>query len=216
MDLAGLRHLYTQIRCIDFEFYQPDGERPLPLCMATHELFSGESSTTWLLDAAPSRPAWPGTPDVLLVTFYGTAELSCYLAQGWPFPTRLVDMYTESRNLTSGLTVPSGHGLLGALDAFGLQSMASAEKVRMQGLARRGPPFTAQEREALRLYCRTDVEALARLFHAMLPLMDVRRGLLRGRYLSAVAKIEWEGIPCDTETLDALRLHWDTVRGKLV
>src|SRR5262245_45991146 len=109
MDLAGLRHLYTQIICIDFEFYQPDGERPLPLCMATYEIFSGQSRATWLLDAAPSCPPWPCTPDVLLVTFYGSAELSCYPTQGWPFPTRLVDMFAEFRWLSSGLAVPGGH-----------------------------------------------------------------------------------------------------------
>jgi DNA polymerase family A len=216
MDVAGLRQLYTQVICIDFEFYQPDGERPLPLCMATHELFSGQSQATWLLDAAPSGPAWPCTPNILVVGFYASAELSCYLAQGWEFPQRLVDVYAEFRCLSSGLTVPAGHGLLGALEACGLPSMASAEKIRMQHLARRGPPFTAQEREALLLYCRTDVEALARLFHTLLPALDFKRALLRGRFLSAAARIEWEGIPCDAETLEVLRRHWDTVRGKLV
>jgi hypothetical protein len=216
MDLAGLRQLYTHIPCVDFEFFQPDGERPLPLCMATHDLLSGQTQALWLEGVAPPCPAWPCTPDTLLVTFYGTAELSCYLAQGWEFPQRLVDAYTEFRCLSSGLTVPSGYGLLGALEAFGLPSMASAEKIRMQHLARRGPPFTSQEREALLLYCRTDTEALARLFHAMLPLMDFRRALLRGRYLSAVAKIEWAGIPCDTAMLEALRTHWEPLRSKLV
>jgi len=185
-----LRQLYRQVICIDFEFYQPEGERPLPLCMATHELFSGQAQTTWLEGAAPFALAWPSTPEVLVVTFYGSAELSCYLALGWDFPSRLVDMYAEFRCLSSGLTVPHGHGLLGAMEAYRLPSMASAEKIRLQGLARRGPPYTAQEQETLCLYCRTDVTALARLFGAMLPTMDFRRALLRGRYLSAVAKIE--------------------------
>src|SRR5262249_38427636 len=108
MDLTGLRHLYTQVRCIDFEFFQPDGERPHPLCMATHELFSGQSSTTWLLDAAPSRPAWPCSPDVLVVGFYTSAELSCFRALGWEFPQRIVDAYAEFKWLTSGLAVPGG------------------------------------------------------------------------------------------------------------
>jgi hypothetical protein len=30
MDLAGLRQLYRQIIFADFEFHQPDGERPTP------------------------------------------------------------------------------------------------------------------------------------------------------------------------------------------
>src|SRR5215831_13316818 len=216
MDLAGLQQLYTHVICIDFEFYQPEGERPLPLCMATYEVFSGETTMTWLLDGAPQAPAWPCTAHTLMVGYYASAELSCYLALGWAFPPRLVDAFAEFRCLSSGLTVPAGHGLLGALDAFGLPSMATAEKIRMHDLARRGPPFTAQERETLLVYCRTDVEALGRLFRAMLPYMDVRHALLRGRYLSAVVHLEWAGIPCDVETLEALRTHWDSVRGKLV
>jgi hypothetical protein len=216
MDLAGLRQLYTQVICIDFEFYQPPGERPLPLCMATHELFSGQSHATWLLEANAPSPPWRCTNDVLFVGFYASAELSCFLANAWELPTRLLDAYAEFRCLSSGLTVPSGYGLLGALDAFGIQSMASTEKVRMQQLAMRGPPFTREERAALLLYCQTDVAALVRLFCTMLPQLDVRRALLRGRYLNAVAKIEWEGIPCDTVALEALRHHWDTLRRKVV
>src|SRR5262249_13721871 len=61
-----------------------------------------------------------------------------------------------------------------------------------------------------------DVAALAQLFQAMLPLLDFPRALLRGRYLSAIARIEWAGIPCDIARLETLLHHWDTLRGRLV
>jgi hypothetical protein len=215
-DMALLQALYTAVVCIDFEFHQPAGERPAPLCMATYELFSQRTSTLWFEAPVPQAPPWPTTPDVLMVTFYGSAELSCYQALGWPFPSRVIDLYAEFRNLASGLPVPGGYGLLGALEAFGLPGMASAEKVRMQHLAQRGGPFTPRERDELLLYCETDVRELASLLQAMIPLLNLKYALLRGRYLHAVARIEWEGIPCDTAMLGQLQTHWHALRGKLM
>jgi hypothetical protein len=128
----------------------------------------------------------------------------------------MIDLYAEFRNVASGLPVPGGYGLLGALEAFGLPGMASAEKVRMQRLAQRGGPFTPQERDELLLYCQTDVHELASLLQAMLPVLDLKYALLRGRYLHAVARIEWEGIPLDTTMLAQLQTHWHALREKLI
>ena len=90
-------------------------------------------------------------------------------ALGWPMPARILDLFTEFRCLTNGLSVPCGNGLLGALAYYGLGGIAAAEKADMRDLAIRGGPFTPAEREALLDYCQTDVDSLGRLLPAMLP-----------------------------------------------
>ena len=68
----------------------------------------------------------------------------------------------------------------------------------MQDLAIRGGPWTSEEREALLAYCESDVLALAKLLPAMEPELDLSRAVAcRGRYMGAVARMEWAGVPID-------------------
>ena len=47
-------------------------------------------------------------------------------------------------------------------------------------------------------YCESDVLALAKLLPAMLPELDLPRAVAcRGRYMAAVARMEWAGVPID-------------------
>ena len=103
----------------------------------------------------------------------------------------------------------AGNGLLGALAYFGLPAIDAAEKAEMRELAMRPGDHTEGERAALLDYCETDVVALAKLLPAMLPQIDLPRALLRGRYMAAVAAMEWNGVPIDVATLDALRTNWE-------
>ena len=80
----------------------------------------------------------------------------------------------------------------------------------------RGGAYTADERLALLDYCQTDVDALARLLPAMLPRLDVKRALVRGRYMAAVARMEWLGVPIDAVSLDLLRSSWDSIQDRLI
>ncbi len=69
---------------------------------------------------------------------------------------------------------------------------------------------------ALLDYCQTDVDALAGLLPAMLPGIDLPRALLRGRYMAAVARMEFAGIPIDAEALGLLRRNWDAIKDRLI
>jgi hypothetical protein len=211
----SLRRFYREIWALDFEFSAPAGERPTPLCLAARELFSQRLRTCWLEGRTPPALPWSPGQDTLIVAYYASAEMGCYLALDWPFPTRLLDLYAEFRWLTSGRPVPCGYGLLGALTAFGIAGLAAVEKEDMRHLALRGGPYTTQEREALLAYCQADVEALAQLLPAMLPHLDLPRALLRGRYMCAAARMEWTATPCDVETLTELRAQWDGIRQRL-
>jgi hypothetical protein len=131
-------------------------------------------------------------------------------------PARTLDLFAEFRRHTSGLPVPCGNGLLGALAYFGIDGLDAAEKEEMRQLAMRGGPYTPGEQEALLTYCQSDVDSLARLLDAMLPHIDLPRALFRGRYMAAAARMEWAGIPIDTETFTRLCDQWGPIKAQLV
>lgn len=206
---------YRRVWCLDFEFQAPPGGRPVPLCLVAREIVSGDLVRTWLTDGRPSPPYGAG-PDELFVAYYSSAEWGCHLALGWPLSVRVLDLFAEFRNLTSGVPVPCGNGLLGALAFFGFDGIGATEKDGMRQLALRGGPFTDTERVALLDYCQSDVDALARLLPVMLPRIDLPRALLRGRYMVAVARMEHTGIPVDAKTLVALQTGWTRLKDRLV
>jgi hypothetical protein len=209
---------YREVWLVDFEFSQPPGERPDPVCLVARELRSGRTVRLWQNELRARRmPPYPTGPDVLFVAYLASAELSCHLALGWPLPARILDLYAEFRNMTNGLYLPHGAGLLGALLYFGLDAMDAVEKKAMQELAQRGGPWTSAEREALLDYCESDVRALERLLPAMLPRIDLPRAVTcRGRYMRAVARMEWAGVPMDVPTLRRLRAGWETIQDRLI
>jgi hypothetical protein len=207
---------YRHVWAVDFEFTAPPGDRPTPICCVARDVRSGALVRTWLADGAPSAPPYDVGAGSLFLAYYASAELACHLVLDWPMPARVVDLYAEFRNLTSGLTVPCGHGLLGALAYHGLDALDAAEKDAMRQLAVRGGPFTAAQGSALLDYCQSDVDALAILLPAMLPKIDLPRALLRGRYMAAAARMESIGVPIDVEELARLRENWAHIKARLI
>ncbi|AMV40451.1 DNA polymerase [Planctomyces sp. SH-PL62] len=209
---------YREVWLADFEFSAPPGERPTPVCLVAREFRSGRTIRLWQDDLRGRRlPPYPIGPDALFVAYFASAELGCHLALGWPLPARVLDLYAEFRNVANGLCPPNGFGLLGALMRYGLDAMDATEKGAMRELAIRGGPWTAEEREALLAYCESDVLALSKLLPRMLPELDLPRAVAcRGRYMGAVATMEWAGVPIDTETLSRLREGWDSVQERLI
>jgi hypothetical protein len=207
---------YRRIWALDFEFTAPSGGRPVPLCLVAHELRTGRLVRRWLTDDPPAAPPYSTSADDLFVAYYASAELGCHIALNWPMPARILDLHAEFRNLTSGLPAPHGHSLLGALAHHGLDALSAEEKEGMRHMAMRGGPYSAGERQALLDYCQGDVDALVRLVPAMLPTLDLPRALLRGRYMAAAARMEWAGVPIDTDTLGRLRKNWTAVKARLI
>ena len=152
----------------------------------------------------------------MFVAYYASAELGCHEVLGWPAPVHVLDLFAEFRNVTNGYSTPCGNGLLGALASFGLDGIDTAEKDSMRELAIRGGPWTTDERRALLEYCEHDVVALARLLPKMLPIIDLDRALLRGRYMVAAARIEAVGVPIDTIAHAQLTTGWDQIKDHLI
>lgn len=208
---------FSQIWAADFEFVAQPGERPEPVCLVARELRSGELIRIWQDDLRRmTKPPYPIDSSALFVAYYASAELGCHLALGWPMPTRVLDLYVEHRASSNGLPVPAGNGLLGALAASGLEAISAEVKTDMRDLIQTGGPWSADQSRVIIDYCQTDVDALARLLPAMLPRIDLPRALLRGRYMAAVARMEWAGTPLNLSTLMRLRDGWDRIKADLV
>lgn len=208
---------WRAVYLVDFEFSAPPGECPDPICLVAREFASGRTIRLWHDDLRQrTAPPYPTDASALFIAYYASAEIGCHLALGWPVPARVLDLYVEFRNLTNGKDTPCGRGLLGALAWFGLDSIGAAEKAQMRDLALRGGPWTASEQAALLDYCERDVEALARLLPQLLPTLDLPRALLRGRSMVAAARMEWAGVPIDTDAWRRLTTHWSDIQDQLV
>jgi DNA polymerase I len=198
-----------------FEEAGRSGERPRPVCMAAKELRSGQVWRLWH-EEFESAPPFPIGPDALFLAFYASAELGCFRVLGWPKPANILDLFTEFRNRTNGLTTPAGSGLVGALTYFGLDAIVAQEKDRLRLLILQGGPWSESERHEILDYCATDITALELLLPVMLPRVDLPRALLRGRYMAAAAAMEFTGVPIDTSTLNLLREHWGHIQDELI
>jgi DNA polymerase-1 len=208
---------FADTYAIDFEFHQPPGENPKPLCVAFHLLGSERTEKLWLEgDQPPVACPFPVDGDTLIVAYFASAEMNCFVALGWPFPKNLIDLYAEFRVLTNGLETGLGNGLLAACATLGLGVGSAEEKGEMRELAIGGRPLTSDEQIALMDYNASDATATAELFEAMRAKLDLPRALLRGRYVQTVAKIESSGIPVDLHLVTQIVSNRDKIKGELI
>ena len=214
---------FKRIVAIDFEFEfgghdstaaaGRSGVRPRPVCMVAKELRSGQTWRLWR-GQFEKQPPFPLDNDTLLVAFYASAELGCFIALDWPQPRFILDLFTEFRARTNGLQ--KGAGLVAAATHFGIDGADSNAKQGMVARILCGGPWSADDRAKILHYCESDVLLLERLLPAMLPRINVPRALLRGRFMKAAAAIEWNGVPIDIGTLNLLRRHWTGIQDELV
>ncbi len=208
---------YREIWLVDFEFDASDGEQPKPVCLVAKELKSGQVLKLWQDEMGRLRqPPYAIGSDALFVAYYASAEMGCHLALGWSLPENILDLFLEFRTLTNGKFIPCGNGLLGALAYFGLPRIDSTEKDTMRDLILSGGPWSEQEQLDIFDYCESDVVALEKLLPKMAPHIDTSRALLRGRYMKAVARIEFNGVPIDTEHLELFQDNWEEIQDQLI
>jgi DNA polymerase-1 len=206
---------FREVWAVDYEFQANSGDRPIPICLVAKELRSGRIVRQWENEFGDQPPYSTGH-DSLFIAYYASAELGCHRALGWQDPVHILDLCAEFKDHTSGLAVPAGRGLLGALVYHGLDHIGADEKKEMRDLAMRGGPWAERERIDLLDYCQTDVDALERLLPAMLPYLDLPHALLRGAYMAAAAAMEWAGVPIDVLTLERLQKHWEDIKSRLI
>jgi DNA polymerase-1 len=214
---------WRAISVVDFEYIPPLGSRvDRVVCMVVRDAITGAEVGLFEEDLRRARRApFPTGPDDLVVTFFASAEISCFLALGWPLPPNVLDLFAEFRAETNGLPVPAGNSLLGACLYFGVDTMGADEKTSWRDLVLAGGPWSRSERRGILNYCAGDVSATARLFGKMLPRIEARphglaHALVRGRYGAAVARMEREGIPVDAALLRRLVANWEGIKLELI
>jgi DNA polymerase-1 len=206
---------FREIWLVDAEFVSLPGERPDPVCLVAWELRSGRRVRLWC-DQFESVPPYSIGPDSLFVAYFSSAELGCHLTLNWPKPAYILDLFVEFRNITNGRPPIAGNSLLGALTCYGLDGLGAANKDEMRALVLRGGPWTREEQTAILDYCESDVDALSRLLPAMLPSIDLPRAIYRGRYMAAVAAMEFNGVPVNLPLLARLRERWTGIQDQLI
>ena len=202
---------------VDFEFTALPGERPLPVCVVAKEIHTGHTIRQWLWQMPhPSEPPFPIDEHALFVAFVASAELGCFRALGWPTPKRILDLAAEYKCLTSGLVRPYGPGLLGVMTHYGVDGIDAVEKKEMQTAIGNGTWQGRYTPEQILDYCESDTVALQKLLPRMVARIDLPHALFRGRYMAAVAAIEWYGTLCDTQIADLLKEHWTRIQDDLI
>lgn len=218
----GLAEHFDQAWAIDFEFFQPDGETPLPVAMVAKEIGTGRV-VEFFHGEFPEQCPFDTGPRTLFVAYFASAEISCFLALGWPVPERVLDLFTEFRRITNnGVKKDRGfNSLLNALSFFGITSITSEVKEHWRKVVMAGPPYSDADRRGILDYCGTDVFVLPALIERMLPHIDstevgLGQALLRGRYMCAVARMERTGVPIDTDRLNVLLADWESIKVRLI
>jgi DNA polymerase-1 len=132
----------------------------------------------------------------------------------------VLDLYIEFRHYTNDGSVEERDkgffGLGGALRYFLEDGIDSAHKQDMRDRILQGPPFTADERNAILDYCELDTRSLARLVTHIVPtIRSLPHALLRGKVQWCVAQHEHRGVPIDP-LLTRIRAQWVPIKCDLV
>jgi DNA polymerase-1 len=215
---------YERILFIDFEYEDGGvaGNNPRVVCLVVRDFKTGAVKRYWR-DALFEMIVAPFDigPKTLVVAYFASAEMQCFMALGWPMPENLLDPFAEFRRLTNGQYPEHGHGLVGALRYFGLDSFVPAQKDAMRQLVLSGGPWSEAQQSAILDYCQSDVDALGPLLAAMLAHEPwtfelLGQALMRGRYTAAVGVMQSNGIPIDLQIYSSLQNNWPELKSKLI
>jgi DNA polymerase I len=230
---------FGSIVVCDFEYEAAPGELSMPLCMVAHVL--GENLQhvhtvhMWRGEFGTAPPFDTG-PDTLFVAYSAWAEMSCFQALGWQFPTHIFDLHTAYL-AASNVLLPHNPGevrkkprkrLSDACRAYGIEGWERIDKEEMGKVIGEGR-WREYGQERVYEYCEEDVRMSVRLLrsqlhrhldaygHTLLPAADVPRILHWSNYSAkAVALIQARGMPVDVELWNRVQENKAAVIGELL
>jgi hypothetical protein len=220
---------------VDFEYRFEPGGLPHVVCGVFRELRSGRELRFWRDELVTMRqPPFDLEQDVL-VAYYASAEIACFLQLGWPPPKNVIDLFAEHRVTTNGLSIKpqrkktasksgkthKGNGRDNLLNALAIRSLAHLDvdtKDEMRDLILTEADPSPKQRAEILQYCSSDVAGAEALLRYMLDRnqIDCPRALWRGRYAVAAARMEHLGTPIDTALHQRLTANWPALRHELV
>ena len=200
---------------VDFE-YRPTPDGVHPWCMVAIEYRSGKTIKLWRDELLKLERCPFELEQAIMVAYSAQAELSCFLALGWPFPGYILDLCAEFKMLVNYDEYKANKSLLDALHYHDLEAIESAEKKHQQELAINNLTWSEPQKKDLIDYCESDVIATKNLLSAMFEKIDLASALKRGAYTKAVAKMEKTGLPLDATMLNALNNHAEGIKKLLI
>jgi DNA polymerase I len=210
---------FEQIWFVDFEFISKPGEHPDVVCLAAHELRSGQTLKLWRDQLGP-MPPYRIDANALFVCFVANAECACHLALGWPLPAKVLDLSPIYRCVVNGRVAPEHKGLIDALTYYGIDTINSKLKDAMRKRILQGWPFTDEEIRQILDYCASDIDKLPALLTKLMtnPVFDLGIALYWGEFVSVSARMEHRGVPIDMEIFPQLqdKHAWAFVRDAMV
>jgi len=214
---------FTAVWVVDYEFYGGDGSTQIPICYVGRDLCTNKIVSHWI-DGTETKPLYSTDDKTLFIAYATSAEIGCHLALGFDTPSYILDLYSEFRCRNNGKPT-SSHPDLKKLQKYNLLSACFHSKIPtvsvnykelMRDRILRGPPFTHQERKEILQYCREDVKMETNLFIRLKNKIELPYAILRGRYTASNAKMEYNGIPIDIDSLIEIRDCWDIIKEELI
>jgi DNA polymerase-1 len=211
LDAAG------EIVSIDFEFSAPPGHRPKVWCLAAREHRSGRRYVIGGEELLQMKsPPFDIGPQTIIVGYFLSAEMDCFLQLGWPCPANLLDLFVEFRNQLNGHSLPLGFSIQSCLQYFGGRMIEDKEHWRRVAI---DGPETEEEWRGLMAYCMEDVDACDALLPKVCSYLkthdDLRRALLRGRYAWAVSNMQRRGVPIDMPLYTWVTSRLESISGEV-
>ena len=220
---------------VDFEFRIEPGGLPHVVCAVLREFGCGLELRLSRDDLLAMRQPPLDLEQDVLVAYYASAEIACFLQLGWPLPRHVIDLYAEHRCLTNGLLLKperqktksrSGKtwkangrdSLLNALALRGLAHLDVDTKDAVRNLILTEPNPSPAQRAEIVNYCASDVLGAEALLRYMVERnqIDWPRALWRGRYTVAAARMERVGVPIDVALHQRLATNWTILRHELI
>jgi DNA polymerase I len=212
---------FKHVWVVDFEYCQPDGSLPDPLCVVARDLISGNRVERWIEPDDPGLVPYDVGPESCLVAHNASAECLCHIVLGWPLPAYVIDTYAEFRAAKNGYDTDRKASLLVAASRYNIPTITSVAKDAGREIAIQGRAYAETQKDRLIRYCWTDVDTNADLIIAMLPEILMREqglnhAIIRGEYMKALAAVDHEGVPIDHDLLARLQAHWQEIRLRLI
>lgn len=206
---------FNEFWVVDYEFIAGDGNPQKPICYVAKNVNTGDIISHWI-ENNETQPNYPVDKKSLFIAYFASAEMGCHKTLNFKNPLYILDLFAEFRCLTNGAKIPSGNSLLGACAYYGINNSDATYKDSMRDRILQGAPYSKKERQDILEYCKKDVELTTTLFYRMKPDIDLPYALLRGRYMAAVASMEYFGVPIDIKNLEELKDCWDILKEELI
>ena len=217
--LEYLKNIFEHILVFDYEFSQPDGHNPRPVCLAIKDLVSGKEVSEWLLGREKSFP-FP-LEKTLLVAHHVVAEASCLLIQnGRELPLYWFDTMLEEQKFYNGLR-NSGYSLLASCNRYNIKTGSQENKEHYRDLIiNKYPNYSEEEQQQILEYNKSDISINEQLFYKQLERAEalgidfkeyISQAVFHAKAKAVCAKIENNGIPINMQLLNEIEENYPEV-----